>query len=78
MKGVLVDSLYAIYDTATGKFVKYGNTVAWNSSGEAKSIFVYHETGYHTADFSKFENQNRYIVVTIDAELGIGHVFLES
>ena len=66
MKGVLVDSLYAIYDTQTGKFLKFGSKVAWTSTGAAKNAYGCHNPSYPGQ--LKFDDQNRLIIVSADAE----------
>ena len=66
MKGVLVDSLYAIYDTKTGKFMKFGSKVAWASSSAAKNAYACHNQTWK--DQFKFDDQNRLIIVSVDAK----------
>jgi hypothetical protein len=65
MRGVLQDSLYAIYDTQTAKFLKFGSKIAWTSQGAAKN--AYHN--YSWKDQLKFDEQSRYIVVSIDSNV---------
>lgn len=67
MRGVLQDSLYAIYDTQTAKFLKFGTKIGWTTSGAAKNAYAYHNYRYNTMKHPKFDEQSRYIVVSLDS-----------
>lgn len=68
MKGVLQDSLYAIYDTQTAKFLKFGNKIGWATAAYAKLAYAYHNRDSTTRKYQNFDNQQRYVVVNIDAK----------
>ena len=63
--------LFAVYDTQTGQFVKFGSKIAWVSTGAAKNAFNLHngKCGYN-GDGKGFNEQNRYIVVQVDSDRG--------
>ncbi len=67
MRGVLQDSLCAIYDTQTAKFLKFGTKIGWTTSVAAKNAYACHNYWQDTMKHPKFDEQSRYIVVSIDS-----------
>ena len=68
MSGTLQTNLYAIYDTHTSQFLKFGSKIAWTGAGPAKNAYNLHEGKSWSKLGHKFDEQSRYIVVTLDAE----------
>jgi len=68
MSGALQTNLYAIYNTQTNQFLKFGSKIAWTNAGAAKNAYNLHEGNSWSKLGHKFDEQSRYIVVTLDAE----------
>lgn len=68
MSGTLQPNLYALYDTQTSQFLKFGRKIAWTNARAAKNAYNLHEGKSWSKLGHKFDEQSRYIVVTLDAE----------
>lgn len=67
------DRLFVIRELSTGKLLKFGNKVAWVSSGAAKNAFNLHMYDWKTRSCrgvlecaGVFDNQNEYVIEEVN------------
>lgn len=63
----LVDTVFMIRDTESGKFVVYNNKAAWISVVAAKLSYSVHNYDYKTYTHLKFDEQTCYEIVELHA-----------
>lgn len=62
--------MYAIFDTETLSFVKFGSKIAWVSVGAAKNSYACHSYIFSTSVHKSFDDQTQFKIIRISVDDG--------